>query len=398
MKKTILIAASNFNVGGVQKSLLSLLQSINYTKYDVDLLLLKYEGVLLDYIPKQVNVITPPDYYKWIFIPKNEIYNALQKSLGFNLNVFRLMYCIFIGFYKRNMGQARQLLWKLCKHTLPNIAKEYDVAIDYTGGFKGILSDKINAKKKVTWIHSDYRVFKKDKMLDNEYFSKFDHIVSVSQTCHDIFNIEFPQYTDKHYVVPNIIIKSYIQQLSEEKFDLDVGFKGLKIIDVTRLDPNKGLDIAVQTCKKLIESGYNIKWYILGDGPEEKKIKELIRLNNLDDRFILLGLKDNPYPYIKSADIFVHCSLFEGRSVAIDEAMLLAKPIIVTDYPTAKDQITNGETGLICKATINDIYDTIKLLIENKQLRNEMIKNLLEYEISVDYSLNILEEIFNGEK
>jgi len=396
MKKNILIVANTLDIGGIERSLISLLQSIDFNKYNVDLLI-KSGGIFQKYIPSEVNIIESPEFYKWIFLPKKNIINAFIGSIGLNLNFMRFIFYISKGLIIKNMGKARQQLMESCIHALPSIDSNYDVAIDYTGGLKSLVINKIKASKKITWVHSDYRVYKRDKNIDMIDYSKVDAIISVSKTCNDIFVSEFPQYKDKCYIMPNITNKEQILKMSNEEVDFDNNYTGLKILDITRLDPNKGLDIAVKACEALINEGYDIKWYVLGEGPERLKLEELIRSHNLEEKFNLLGVKTNPYPFIKNTDIVVHCSLFEGRSVAIDEAMLLAKPIILTDYPTAKDQINNQITGLICKTSVNGVYNAVKLLIEEIELRNKLIENLLQYEISINYSLNILEGIINGE-
>lgn len=387
MKKKILILAGTLDIGGVEKSLISLLQSIDFDRYDIDLIL-KSGGVFKKYVPKEVKIIESPEFYKWIFLPRNNLLKATIASIDLNFNFMRVMYYLLKGLAIKNMARARQELMESCMHTLPYFSDTYDVAIDYTGGLKSLLINKTNAKKKLTWVHSDYKVFRRNKNIDFRDYSRIDSIITVSNTCYDIFTSEFPQYRTKCYVIPNITNKNQIIKMSNEEADFDDSYSGIKILDITRLDPNKGIDIAVKSCKTLIEKGYDIKWYILGDGPEKYKIENLIKEHHLQDKFILLGVKDNPYPFIKKADIIVHCSLFEGRSVAIDEAMLLAKPIILTNYPTAKDQINDKENGLICDISVEGVCNAVETLIDDKALRNKLSHSLYKYDISVKSSLN----------
>lgn len=388
MKKKILIVAHKLDVGGVEKSLISLLQSIDYSKYKIDLMMMSTNGLFSKHIPKEISLIKPPDYFKWILIPSDTIITALKTSIGINLNILKLLYYILRGLTYKNMGISRQLLWKSCSKKLKNYEGQYDVAIDYTGWYKSFIIDKINATKKITWIHSDYKVYKRDKQMDCEDYRRLDAIVTVSKTCYDIFVSEFPQYKDKTYTIPNISNKNQIHKMALEEVDFDNDYLGIKILDIARLDPYKGLDIAIKACKKLIEDGYDIKWYILGDGPERHKLEKLIEQNNLQDKFILLGLEANPYPYIKRTDLIVHCSLFEGKSVAIDEAMLLAKPIILTNYPTAKDQIENGINGLICNISVEGVSNAVKLLISNNEVRRNLIMNLQDFDLSAKESID----------
>lgn len=392
MKKKVLILADRLDIGGVQKSLISLLQSIDYSKYEVHLVLAG-QGALNKYLPEEVNIIQPPKYYSWIFIPRENPVKAFFKSMGLNINFARFAFFIIKGLLINNMGKARQQLLQSCMHTLPPYDGIYDVAIDYTGNFMPLMLNKATATRKVSWIHSDYRILGRDKDLDIENYGLLDSIVVVSETCYEIFASEFPQYKDKAVIMPNILVKSQIQKMSMEKVDFDIDFLGVKILSVTRLDPNKGLEISIKACKKLIDERYDVKWYVLGDGPERTKLEKMIQFYDLKDRFILLGSKVNPYPYMKQADIIVHSSLFEGKSIAIDEAMLLAKPIILTDYPTAKDQIESGVNGLICDISIDGVYAAVSLLLENTKLRRRLIHNLLEYDIPAENSMRIFEKL-----
>jgi glycosyltransferase involved in cell wall biosynthesis len=391
MKKKILIMANKLDVGGVQKSLISLLQSIDYQHYEVDLVL-RDQGAISEYLPSEVRIIEPPDYYEWIFLPKNPI-TTLVKSLGLNLNFLRVVFFMIKGLLSKNMGQSRQQLLQSCMHTLQSFDGTYDAAIDYTGNFKALLLNKVRATRKISWLHSDYRVYGRDKDIDLKDYGQIDTVVVVSETCYNIFVSEFPQYRDKCVVMPNISLKSQIQIMAMDRVDFDSDFSGAKILSITRLDPNKGLEIAMKACKKLVCEGYDVKWYVLGDGPERERIEKMVHLYGLKDRFILLGFKVNPYPYIKQADIIVHSSLFEGKSVAIDEAMLLAKPIIVTNYPTAKDQIQDGFNGLICDISTDGLYDAVSLLLENTELRQRLSNNLLDYDISAEQSMQIFEKL-----
>ena len=397
MKKRIIILANSLNIGGVEKSLISLLQSLDYNKYEIDLVL-KSGGIFESYLPSEVNVINPPKYYKWAFIPKNKIAGAFVNSIGINLNFFRLVYYLIAGLTKLEMTVARQKLLEACIHTLPKFKGEYDIGIDYTGGLKSILINNVNAKKKITWIHSDYSVYRRDKKIDKNDYAKIDSIITVSQTCNKIFISEFPEFEDKCYVIPNITNKDQILKMSNEKIEFDNNFKGFRVIDITRLDPNKGIDIAIRVCKLLIDKGYDVRWYILGEGPERFKLEKTIKENHLEERFYLLGLKSNPYPYIKKSDFVVHCSLFEGKSVAIDEALILEKPIVLTNYPTAKDQIQNNKNGLICDISIEGVFNAVESLIQNKKLKQSLVDNLKGYEISTTHSLDVLEGIFYGDK
>lgn len=389
LKKKILIITRDLSMGGVEKSLINLLNSINYDKYAVDLMLYEKKGLFINNLPLEVNVINFPKYYDWVLMPKKKILYSLFKSIGFNLNVFKFIYYLLWGLINKNMGIARQKLWKSVEKKLPNITIEYIAAIDYSGQHKHLILDKVDADKKITWIHSEYHKYGRNKSIDNEDYSRIDSIVVVSETVKKCFIEAFPHHYNKVELMYNVIDKENIIRLASEKILFDESFDGIRILDATRLDASKGLDIAIETCNILIKEKYNVKWYILGEGKERKKVKKIIKKYNMEKHFILLGNKQNPYPYIKKADIIVHCSLFEGKSVFLDESKLLAKPIVVTKYKSVKDQISDGETGLISDFSSNKVAEKIKLLIDDNILNYYLRKKLENFDISVIKSMNI---------
>lgn len=386
--KKILIMATALDIGGVQKSLLSLLQTLDYNEYSVDLLLLNEEGEFMPFLPTEVKVISFPSRYKWVYLPRGQVLPSFIKSIGLNLNVFRYIFYLMKGLIIGNVGKARQQLMRACAHTLPDIPERYDVAIDYTGGHKGYILSKTYAQQKISWVHGDYRVFGRDREIDLNDYSQLDAIVTVSETCLQIIKDQLPQFYNKCYLIPNIISKQTIRKMASELIDDMKDEDGTtKIIDVTRLDPDKGLELAIEACKLLISRGCHIHWYILGDGPEKQRLEKVIDDQELGRYFTLLGSRSNPYPYIRTADLVVHCSKFEGRSVAIDEAVMLAKPIILTNYPTAKDQIDSEIDGLICDMSSEGICSAVERLISQPELAKKFETKLESYNISPDLSI-----------
>ena len=181
--------------------------------------------------------------------------------------------------------------------------------------------------------------------------------------------------------------------MSKEKIKLD-NSNSIILISVGRLTNAKGYDMAIESCKKLVEKGYDIRWNIIGDGEERTNLEQRIKKNNLEDRFILLGIKENPYPYVRNADIYVQTSRFEGKSIAIDEAKILNKPILITNFSTAKDQISNGEDGLIVDMNVDSIVKGLEKLINDTDLRNKLTKNLSKEQLGTENEINKLYNLF----
>jgi glycosyltransferase involved in cell wall biosynthesis len=377
LKKRILFVSYSMNIGGIQKSLLSLLSCIDYSKYDIDVMFFNREGELLNYIPKEINIIDPPDYISFMLIPKKQILKSLKNLANKPFALLLYIVMMFKGFIIGNMNMARQKYWKIYSKKLPGFNKKYDVAVAFHGGIDAyFVADKINANKKICWVHSDYNVLRRDKKIDKYYLDKFNTIVAVSETCRQKLLENHPHLQGKSEVIHNIVSKKQILQLAQNGKGFTDNYDGTRLLDVSRLDPMKGFDIAIPVIARLKTEGYNIRYYIVGDGPEKNNIQKDIKRYGLEDDVILLGKTPNPYPFIYQSDIFVHPSRFEGKSVAIDEAMLLGKPVIIMNYQTAKDQMIDGKTGFIAEMSEDGLYQKLKLLLDNKLLRNAICENL----------------------
>lgn len=388
MKKTILFVMNKLICGGAEKSLISLLETIDYTKYEVDLLLFKREGLFLDKVPKQVKLLEVPSGYKYFDMPIRKAIIDSTKNKRIDIALSRIL-AGYIFRSEKNKARCEQRAWKYVSKSMGKISKEYDAAIGYLEKAPiYYVIEKVNAKKKIGWVHTNYSNSGMDKNIDNIYFEKLDNIVTVSQECAKALEENFIDLVGKVKVIQNIISPRIIMKMSKDKLhDSLMNDKAYtKIVTVARLGFEKGIDIAIDCCKLLVDSGYKVKWFVLGDGTEIEKIKtlKLIKKNGLEGFFYLLGVKDNPYPYINESDIYVQPSRFEGKSIAIEEAKVLGKPIVVTNFSTAKDQIENNKNGLIVEMDSNSLAQGIKKLINSEELKNKLVLNLSEDQIGTE--------------
>lgn len=368
-KKNILFLVSDLESGGFQKSLISLLQSFNYEKYDVDLLVLCPSGIFLNQVPSEVNIIStniPLEFFKAFpicikeLIKKNEYLLAIKR--GINLVLSRI-----------DRGRAGIYM----SRQIPAIDKEYDVAIDYNGQhILYYMVDKIKAKKKISYFHSDYKKWDYYKVADKKYYPKIDYIVTISDICKESLDEIFPECKDKTKVIHNISSPRIITKLSMEECPVDFDKSYTNLVMVGRPSNVKGYDFAIEACKKLKNDGYKVRIYSVGTSNEISKFKKIVSDNNLEDEFIFLGETNNPYCIMKEADIYIHPSRFEGKSVAIDEAKILAKPIIISNFTTSKDHINNAVNGLIVGLSSQELALGIQKMIDDKTLREYLISNL----------------------
>ena len=286
-------------------------------------------------------------------------------------------------------------MWKYLSMAFTKLDTEYDVAIGYLEKNPIYFCvDKVKAKKKIGWIHNDYEKLGMDKKIDNKYFSKLDYVFTVSEECLKVLKMVFPQYDRKFRLMHNIVSEKTIKKLAlEEISDIDFNNKNINIISVGRLNYQKGFELAIEACSILKEKGYKIKWNIVGEGEERSNLENLINKFELEENFNLLGIRENPYPYIKKSDIYVQPSRFEGKSIAIDEAKILNKPIVVTNFSTAKDQIINNKNGIITEMNSKSLANEIERIICDEKLKKKIILNLNNEKIGNESEINRLYEV-----
>lgn len=399
--KKIIFVGEYMLCGGVEKSLISLLNNIDENCYSVTLLLLKKKGVLLSQIPSYVKVIE-------MNLPDDERYDILngkkyalkkmlreKKYIQFLKKLFR---GIYINLISNSDEQKRVNYYKIIDKKFSNLNEFYDIAIDYMG--YGLLNTffvakKIKAKKKMSWIHFEPLVGMNDFGAFKDYLNYYDSLVCVSNDIRKQLNEVVPELGKKLCVFYNIIDPKYI--LAQAKLEVafnDKDFKGKRILSIGRLDLQKGFDLVIPIIKKLIEESYDIKWYIIGEGNLRVELEELIRKYNLNNYIFLLGQKVNPYPYLKQCDYYFQPSRHEGYGIAVAEARILCKPILATNFAGAKEQLNNNETGLIVKCNEIEIYKGLKMLLDDEDLVKKITNNLRKELVTTDVIKNSISQLF----
>lgn len=379
MKKKLLFVISALNTGGAEKSLVNLLNQMDYSRYDVELLLFKNHGPFLKQVPKEVNIIESPyDLYC--------LYNKPIIGENFFIALRQTVVRITGSFYKKifftnEFYPGMQARWNLFyKRSLGKLNGTYDVAISFMHGESMYyVAEKVQAKKKITWVHNDYRATKLSPQKDYPYFRCFDQVITVSEECVNIWRESFSDMGGRIQYIPNITSSVFTRRMAETFYPSEyTGIRNKKIlISIGRLSQQKGFDIAIDAAKVLKERGVDFYWFVIGQGELEKNLQEQIKKNRVEECFSLLGVRENPYPYIKHAYILVQTSRFEGKSVVLDETKILAKPFVVTNYSTVCDQVINGKEGIVANIEPEDIADSIMKLLEDKALYKE-IESYLE--------------------
>lgn len=374
MKKKLLFVIPSLHLGGAEKSFVNLLNVLDYEKYDVDVFLLSRAGFFLSHLPEHVTILQEsPDF--------NNFSKPFYKSIScFLLRPRHLVYKILFTIQNRlekNRVLAEQKSWKYLKHFFPDLPKEYDVAIGYLEKTSNYFTiEKTNAKKKIGWIHTDLESLGIDFEIETPVLRKFNYVVTVSTGLSERLSNKLPSIKDRIKTIGNINSKSIISKLAAEPAEIKFDRSCYNIIFVGRVAQEKGLFLALAAVHDLVSKGYNICFYLIGSGNQEKVLKIEAAEKGISSSIIFLGNQRNPYQYMKQADLFLMTSFYEGKSIALEEAKLIQIPIVVTKFSSAEDQILQGETGVIVDMNAEAISTAIEGIMLSKSTQEKFKNNL----------------------
>lgn len=385
MKKKIIIVSHAMFLGGVERSLVGLLEAFDYSQYDVDLFLLRHEGELLKYIPDEVNLLPEVKQYTVLARPMVDTLKEGHVLLTLCRLYGKIKSKIYIKQHHHTESEVPiDYSHKYTYRLMPfiNKDKDYDLAISFLTPHY-IVSHKVNAKKKIAWIHTDYDYIQTNRISQLSMWGYYDYIASISEAVTNNFVKNFPELAGKVIEIPNVLPVKLINKQANEFFaDEMIEDGSLKLLSIGRYCEQKNFDNIPFISRKLLELGLNFKWYIIGFGSDEGRIIESIKKCHMEDRVILLGKKSNPYPYIKACDIYIQPSRYEGKCVSVIEAQSLHKPVIITNYPTAKSQLKDGYDGMIVPMENEKCASRIQQIVTNDQLLDTMRQNCCKEDYS----------------
>ena len=385
MKPRILILMHYMELGGAESALLGLLQSVDPNRVDVDVFLYDHRGELMKYIPTdKVNLLPEVTAYKMIERPFMECVKS--GHIGVALGRWLAKKTVDkspVPAGKDNIRiYTRVADW--VEHFVPKIQPdvEYDLAISFLMPHNYVVK-KVRAKKKLGWIHTDYSTVHVDVKRELPVWSKLDYIASISEEVGEKFVETFPTLKDKIIPIENILSSTFIRQRAEEEtVSLDTNLSTVKLLTIGRFSNPKKMEEIPLICRKIVDEGVDIKWYIIGYGSTEieQEVLENAKRESVSDRVMLLGKKENPYPYIKACDIYVQPSRYEGKSITVREAQILCKPVIVTNYPTASSQIQDGVDGIIVPMDVDACAQEMVEFIRDKEKQERIVTYLKEHD------------------
>lgn len=375
-------------IGGAESALIGLLQAIDYSRYDVDLFLHAHRGEMMQFIPKEVNLL-----------PEISAYACIESSMAEAMR--RWQFGVLLGRLKakwrarryksQRPGQAQCAIYQYVAQEveshLPSLHQlgDYDLAVSFLQPHNYVLS-KVKAKKKACWIHTDYTKVEFDVGEELPVWTAFDYIVGISPETIKAFLQVFPSLESKTVEMENILSPKFVRSRADDDLNDNINLNGdgkvVKLLSVGRFSDAKNYDNVPDICRRIIfslftlHSSLSVRWFLIGYGGLESLIRQKIKEAGMEEHVIIFGKRTNPYPYIKACDIYVQPSRYEGKSVTVREAQMLCKPVVVTNYTTASSQIQDGIDGRIVPMDNEGCAKGIADLILDKELQQRIVDYL----------------------
>ena len=393
--KKILIFSHAMELGGAERSLLGLLEAIDKTKYQADLFLMRHDGELLPFVPKDINLLPEVPAYTVLARPMAQT----VKEGHLLITAARLCGKIAAVRFAKSHAHKESMValeysHKYTRRFMPPVQPntEYDLAISFLTPHY-IVAEKVRAKQKIAWIHTDYTHINVDVNSELAMWRKYDRIVSISDAVTDSFLKVFPSLSEKNVLIENILSENLVHSDATADVSAEMPDDGtVRLLSVGRFCAAKNIDNVPDICRRLLEMGLAVKWYLIGYGGDEALIRRKITESGMEDHVMILGKKDNPYPYIAACDLYVQPSRYEGKAVTVREAQMLGKPVVITNYATSASQLEDGVDGIVVPMDNAGCAEGIAALLRSPEKMAQLAENCRERDYS---NAQEIEKIYN---
>ena len=363
-KKQLLFVIDSLGIGGAEKSLVTLLNVLDYSRFEVDVQLFAYGRAFQPFLPAAVHLLPELETVGRLSQPWRRLLrhpSLLWSKIGYSLKI-RLR--------KRSVSECACLWWRHFGRYIGPAAKRYDVAIAYAQGVPTFYTvDKVTASRKMAWVNGVYRITGKVRDFQRRFYGACDTIVPVSEQVRDIFAAEvYPEFGGKMQVMWDITDGALVARLAALPSEKPVDASRPVVMTVGRLIELKGYRLALAAARILRDRGVAFRWYAVGEGSLRAELERLIAENGLGDHFVLLGETANPYSCMRQCDVYVQPSLREGFGLTIAEARILNKPVVCTQFEGCTVQVTHEKNGLITSFDPEAIADAVERLLTDKEL------------------------------
>lgn len=376
--KKILFVINTLGQAGAETALLELLRQIDPKQYEVSLFVLMGQGEMISRVPDTVKICnrTFRDCSVLSAEGRKGLVRTILKAMlrrGTVLRLFPYLVKNFLAMRKRGKILPDKLLWRVLSDGADRLQEEYDLAVAYLeGGSTYYVADWVRAKRKAAFVHVDYAQAGYTKELDLDCYRKYTKVFAVSDEVKTAFLKVYGEYAGKTEVFHNILNPESIRSKAQTGQGFAEPFEGIRIVSVGRLTAQKAFEVSIDAMKLVKDAGRKVRWYVFGEGDQRKMLEERIAKLGLKEDFLLPGAVSNPYPYMKQADIYVHASRFEGKSIAIQEAQILGKPILVSDCSGNREQVIQDVDGLLCEFCAEGICEGILQLLDDADRRERL--------------------------
>lgn len=382
--KKIIIVSDSLRVGGIQRSLRTFLDNLNYNEYDITLFL--FNDRYPEDLPTSIHLLKSNFFLRTISL-------TLKEAKSDNLLVYFVR--IFLAFLCKVLGS--EFVYSTIFLFTKNI-KYYDIALSYSNngnnrtvyyGYNKFVLNKVKADRKITYLHVDYEIMRLNNKTNRNEYSKFDKILTVSEYTKRVFIKCNKDLEKKVEVVYNFLPNNINNNLKNP-----YNYNGFIIVSVGRLDDNKNPGLQVEIAKELKNRNLQFKWYLIGDGVLRKAMEVMVKRESLNDCVFFLGSKEDAYSYIKYANAYVSTSKSESYGLSIAEALLLNTVVVAKEYP-ALHEIINTDNGFICEDKEKMIYILTELITIPNLYNDAKKKAILNFDNQKNYKK--LKSVLEGE-
>ena len=385
--KKIIFVINNLETGGVQKSLFNLLTEI-HNKYDVTLLTFFGNDDFEKALPNNVKVIKTSSSFRQLGMSASHTKSNI------------LLYAERAFFVALTRAFGRSFAIKLMCFSRKKY-KDYDIAVSFIheapqknlyGGCNEFVLKMVDADKKVSWLHCDFGLCGANNAESKKIYEKFDTVVACSEGCKRAFLQCLPEFADKTVSVRNCNDYSLIRELAGDGIEYDEDY--FNVVTVARLSEEKGIKRALIAVSECVKHGFKVKYHIVGSGDQEGMLKQKVAELGLEDTVVFYGTRQNPYPYMKNADLFMLTSYHEAAPMVFDEAACLGVPVLATETTSTDEMILKNYRGFVCKNSQEGISEGLLSVLKNPQKLAEIGDHLKNVEFTNEDAIAVAESIF----
>lgn len=395
MGKKVLFVINTMGMAGAEVALLELFDRLGQ-ECEIDLYVLMGQGELVNRLPEKVHLLNRHFSAGSVLSARGRLRMAVtvcgaMLNRGTALRLLPYLVRSLAAMLRGRRVQVDKLMWRVLSDGGMRIRGEYDLAVAFLeGGAAYYVADHVRARKKAAFIHIDYGRAGYTRALDRDCYLKFDALFPIAEETKESFLRFYPECSDRTVIFHNMINRAHIEQRSREPGGFADHYEGKRILTVGRLTEQKAYPVAIEAMKLLKEAGCEARWYVLGEGNERHALEQLIAGYGLEQDFVLLGAVDNPFPYYRQTDLYVHATRYEGKSIAIQEAQVLGCAILASDCPGNREQIDNQADGVLCALDPGAICAAIRELLADEEKLAALRKAAAGRKVTFEEDIHLL--------